>query len=82
MLRNAKISLAQKEVLDLRLTQICVTLPEKVVKKMEEFRDLTNFPISDQIKVLLAGYRVVRISDGREVLGPKALYEKREEAVP
>jgi hypothetical protein len=58
----------------LRLTQICVTLPEKVVKKMEEFRDLTNFPISDQIKVLLAGYRVVRISDGREVLGPKALY--------
>lgn len=56
--------------------QVCFRLPMPMIEKMERIRELLNLPIGDQIKLLLAGYRIIRISNGEEVLGPNTLSVK------
>lgn len=58
----------------MRMRQICFRLPEKVVETLEEIRELTSIPISDLLKILLAGYRIMRIEDGREILNSETLF--------
>ena len=58
----------------MRLKQICMRLPEKIIRKLEEIRELTNIPISDQIKLLIAGYKITRIDDGKDILSSESLF--------
>lgn len=50
------------------MRQICIRLQEYVIKRLEQVRELTGMPVSEQINLLLKGYRIVRIDDGSEVL--------------
>ena len=38
--------------------QICFTIEEDVVKKMEDIRDKTGIPVSKQIELSIKGYKI------------------------
>jgi hypothetical protein len=41
--------------------QICFTIEEDVVKKMEEIRDKTGIPVSKQIELSIKGYKIEKV---------------------
>ena len=41
--------------------QVCFTIEEDVVKKMEGVRDKTGVPVSKQIELGLKGYKIEKI---------------------
>jgi len=41
--------------------QVCFTIEEDIVKKMEELRDKTGVPVSKQIELALKGYKIEKI---------------------
>ncbi|KAF5410201.1 MAG: hypothetical protein C5S47_07330 [Candidatus Methanogasteraceae archaeon] len=41
--------------------QICFTIEEEIVKKMEKIRDNTGIPVSKQIELSLKGYKIEKV---------------------
>jgi len=41
--------------------QICFTIEEDVVHKMEEVRNKTGVPVSKQIELALKGYKIEKV---------------------
>ena len=41
--------------------QICFTIEEDIVKKMEKIRDTTGIPVSKQIELSLKGYKIEKV---------------------
>ena len=41
--------------------QVCFTIEEEVVKKMEDIRDTTGVPVSKQIELALKGYKIEKV---------------------
>jgi hypothetical protein len=41
--------------------QVCFTIEEDIIKKMEEVRDKTGIPISKQIELALKGYKIEKV---------------------
>jgi len=46
--------------------KVCLTLPEKTLKQMEEVRKETGLPIARQIDLALKGYTLCRVKEKRE----------------
>lgn len=46
--------------------QICFTIEESEVKKMEDIKKRTGIPVSKQVEMRLKGYRVERVEDNSE----------------
>jgi len=42
-------------------SQICFTIEEEIVKKMEKVRDNTGIPVSKQIGLSLKGYKIEKV---------------------
>ncbi|HIE31376.1 MAG TPA: ribbon-helix-helix domain-containing protein [Methanosarcinales archaeon] len=43
--------------------QVCFTIEEEVVKKMEEIRENTGVPVSKQIELALKGYKIEKVEE-------------------
>ena len=58
---NAVSSIVVNKVIKMVKRQVCFTIEEEVVKKMEDIRDTTGVPVSKQIELALKGYKIEKV---------------------